>query len=102
MHSVIVFGDSLSDIGKKWKTKSGKMARATNQMYVSPTGRFSDCRNWTDFMFEAATGLSMIVGTAKDTIALSARHTSLSRSSLVINASPEDSDPWYFQYANYA
>jgi GDSL-like Lipase/Acylhydrolase len=93
MHSVIVFGDSLSDIGKKWKTKSGKMARATNQMYVSPTGRFSDCRNWTDFMFEAATGMTMIVDSASSTIAISERHHSFTKQSEV---------PGAFQYANYA
>src|SRR4051812_17025179 len=100
MHTVVVFGDSLSDIGKKWTTKSGRMARATNQMYVSPSGRFSDCRNWTDFMFEAATGLTMIAGSAEKTIALSARHTSLTKDSLVL--APAASDGWFFQYANYA
>jgi lysophospholipase L1-like esterase len=105
MHTVVVFGDSLSDIGKKWTTKSGRAARATKQMYVSPTGRFSDCRNWTDFMFEAATGLTMLAETAETTIALSARHTSLTKSSLVVDTKHAVSDPasfGYFQYANYA
>jgi GDSL-like Lipase/Acylhydrolase len=104
MHTVVVFGDSLSDIGKKWTTKSGRMARATNQMYVSPTGRFSDCRNWTDFMFEAATGSTMIVGTAEGTIALSGRHTSLQEDSRVLYTFSESGalNPECFRYANYA
>lgn len=95
--TVIVFGDSLSDIGKKWVTKSGRLARATNQMYVSPSGRFSDCRNWTDFMFEQATGLTMITSTAQSTIDLSSRHTSLSAKSKLPSTVPKS-----FQYANYA
>jgi hypothetical protein len=36
------------------------MATSTNQMYVSSSGRFSDCRNWTDYMIEAATGKSLV------------------------------------------
>ena len=64
MDTVLVFGDSLSDIGRKWKTKAGRMATSTNQMYVSSSGRFSDCRNWTDYMIEAATGKSLVVDSA--------------------------------------
>jgi hypothetical protein len=97
MDTVVVFGDSLSDIGKKWTTGSGRVARLTNQMYVSPTGRFSDCRNWTDFMFEAATGLTMVVGTAAETIDLSRRHASLTSDGLVLTYTPHS-----FRYANYA
>jgi phospholipase/lecithinase/hemolysin len=77
MDTVVVFGDSLSDIGKKWKTNSGKAALWAGEMYVSPTGRYSDCRNWTDFMVEAATGKTMIVGSAENTITISERFTSL-------------------------
>lgn len=95
MDSIIVFGDSLSDIGKKWLTKSGKLARATNQMYVSPSGRFSDCRNWTDFMIEEATGTKMIFESAEATVQLSAGFTSLSKTSHF-----EGTDSFY--YANYA
>jgi len=93
MDTVVVFGDSLSDIGKKWTTKSGRAARLGNEMYVSPTGRFSDCRNWTDFMFEAASGVTMVVGTASGTIANSEKHTSFTKAC---------SAPGGFQYANYA
>jgi lysophospholipase L1-like esterase len=94
INTVVVFGDSLSDIGKKWVTKSGKMARWTKQMYVSPTGRFSDCRNWTDFMFETASGFTLVGGSADDAIAVSKRHQSLSANSTAPNSG--------FQYANYA
>ena len=94
MHTVVVFGDSLSDIGKKWKTKSGKMARLENPMFVGPTGRFSDCRNWTDFIFEEASGPSMIVDTAKGTM-LSVGHTSFTKARVERVPDP-------FQYANYA
>lgn len=95
MNSVIVFGDSLSDIGRKWTTKSGKTAIKTNQMFVSPNGRFSDCRNWTDFMVEAATGRSLVVNSASGTIALSKMHINLSEDSVFDCNNP-------FQYANYA
>jgi phospholipase/lecithinase/hemolysin len=96
MNTVVVFGDSLCDIGKKWTTKSGRMARVTNQMYVSPTGRFSDCRNWSDFMYEAATGRTLVVGTAEDTYAKSQKHFSFS-ANCVAPAHQQN-----FCYANYA
>ncbi|MDH4564618.1 SGNH/GDSL hydrolase family protein [Pseudomonas sp. BN411] len=103
--TVVVFGDSLSDIGKKWVTKSGRMARATGQMSVSPSGRFSDCRNWTDFMFEEATQRTMIANTAQTTIELSNRHTTLSNKSM-LNAQSLGLNNGQgfnnFQYANYA
>lgn len=96
MDSVIVFGDSLSDIGRKWTTKAGKAALAFNEMYVSPSGRYSDCRNWTDFMIEEATGgQSLVANTAESTIALSKRHINLGMKSMLDCAHP-------FQYANYA
>ncbi len=96
MDTVVVFGDSLCDIGKKWKTNSGTMAIWHGDMFVSPTGRFSDCRNWTDFMFEAATGLTMIVGTPEATINLSEGFTSLKPGNFLLNGTKS------FQYANYA
>ncbi len=99
MESVIVFGDSLSDIGRKWVTKAGKAALFMNEMYVSPSGRYSDCRNWTDFMIEEATGKSLVAGTAQDTIAASAKHINLSKRSMLCS----DDDLFApFQYANYA
>ncbi len=94
--TVVVFGDSLSDIGRKWTTKSGRAARLTNQMYVSPTGRFSDCRNWTDFMFEEAGGTSLVDDNKDTSYQRSMGHTSLSGSSLVSLGGSS------FTYLNYA
>jgi hypothetical protein len=95
--TVVVFGDSLSDIGSKWVTKMGRVARLTGEMVVSSTGRFSDCRNWTDFMFEAAGGASLVSVNADHSIAKSALHRSLSEKSEARPASGR-----YFRYANYA
>jgi hypothetical protein len=95
--TVVVFGDSLSDIGSKWVTTMGRIARGTGEMVVSPTGRFSDCRNWTDFMFEAAGGTSLVSLDANNSIEKSAAHRSLSGNSLARPASGN-----YFRYANYA
>jgi len=94
MDTVVVFGDSLSDIGKKWKTNSGEFAIMAGEMYVSPTGRYSDCRNWTDFMFEAASGgTTLVADTAEETIAQSKLFGSFSKTSRFQES---------FQYANYA
>jgi GDSL-like Lipase/Acylhydrolase len=95
--TVVVFGDSLSDIGSKWITTMGTIARWKGDMVVSPTGRFSDCRNWTDFMFEAAGGTSLVSLTAEHSSEKSALHRSLSADSLARPASGK-----YFRYANYA
>jgi lysophospholipase L1-like esterase len=97
MHTVVVFGDSLSDIGRKWTTKSGRMARLVSQMYVSPTGRFSDCRNWTDFMYEEASGHSLITGNADTSEKQSKRHLSFNGNSMVHLLGHHS-----FFYANYA
>jgi phospholipase/lecithinase/hemolysin len=96
MDTVVVFGDSLSDIGRKWTTKSGRMARAINEMYVSPNGRFSDCRNWADYMIETATGQAQVTSTADGTIALAQFHIKLSQDSGFTGLDHP------FQYANYA
>lgn len=93
--TVVVFGDSLSDIGRKWTTKAGKMARATGQMTVNETGRFSDCRNWCDYMVEAATGQSLVVHSAAGSIAASSMHLTLGAESGFACTNP-------FQYVNYA
>jgi phospholipase/lecithinase/hemolysin len=92
-----VFGDSLSDIGIMAKTGMGKFAKGIGQMTVNPTGRYSDCRNWTDHMFEMATGVSLVKGDAKTTMAASKKHQSFGPLSLW-NGTP---DKW-FRYANYA
>jgi hypothetical protein len=106
MNTVVVFGDSLSDIGNKWVTKSGRLARLFKQVRVSPSGRFSDCRTWTDYMYEAATGKTLIVDSAAATIKLSRQHTSYDSKNCMAqyasyNRRPEGAPP-PFGYANYA
>jgi hypothetical protein len=96
--NVVVFGDSLSDIGRKWKTGMGSFAKFFNLMQVSPTGRFSDCRNWTDFMLEAA-GKRLVMTNSDNTITRSMAHQRLSLSSWV--RQPNQVQPGFY-YVNYA
>lgn len=100
IRNVIVFGDSLSDIGTKWKSASGKFAKKTGAMTVSPSGRFSDCRNWTDFMYEEAAGTSLVLGNAKDTIDASKSHLRLGQNSGWLNTRVAATKRFF--YANYA
>lgn len=98
--NVIVFGDSLSDIGNKWTTPTGRFARKLGLMTVNPSGRFSDCRNWTDFMYLDAAGIELVLGTPADTIAASQVHLRLTSNSRWLNQSiPPGRE---FLYANYA
>ena len=100
IRNVVVFGDSLSDIGNKWRTSIGKFARTFGLMTVNPSGRFSDCRNWTDFMYQEAAGIELVTGTAKDAVAASRVHLRLTRNSHWLNQAitPDKA----FLYANYA
>lgn len=98
IRTVVVFGDSLSDIGRKWVTKSGRMARLVNEMRVNASGRFSDCRNWTDFMYEEAGGVSLLGDDADSSYARSQQHMTISQASVVTPAS--GAPTWC--YLNYA
>ncbi len=95
--NVVVFGDSLSDIGTKWTRPMGKIAMATGQMTVNPSGRFSDCRNWADHMYTGATGETLVHGDVSTTITQSRKHTSFGPDCKW----PGRGDNW-FRYANYA
>ena len=88
INHVIIFGDSLSDIGRKAKTIMGKAALAMGQMTINITNRFSDCRNWTDFMFEDASGSSLITENHSDTIKASAAYHRLKRNWVTPPGSP--------------
>jgi hypothetical protein len=83
INTVIVFGDSLSDIGKKWTTGIGPALAFFNAIRVNATGRFSDCRNWTDHMFEEVTGRTMISDLDSESIKISQKFTSYSQDSVV-------------------
>ena len=101
MDHVVVFGDSLSDIGRKWKQPMGRVAgniseNSLRMLAVSATGRFSDSKNWTDYMFEAATGQSLIAPTREATRLASGEYHRLSSRWI---KPPGGSR---FRYANYA
>jgi hypothetical protein len=98
---VIVFGDSLSDIGRKWKQPMGRVAgnlpsNGLRMLAVSATGRFSDSKNWTDYMFEAAAGQGLIASTREETILNSGEYHRLSSRWI------EPPGGSRFRYANYA
>ncbi|MBJ6765957.1 hypothetical protein JGU66_34825 [Myxococcaceae bacterium JPH2] len=57
--NLIIFGDSMSDIGTKAQSGMGGFAEFFGLMQVNELGRFSDGRNWTDFLWEWAGGVSM-------------------------------------------
>lgn len=81
----------------------GAFAYYTRLMTVSPTGRFSDCRNWTDFMFEEAGGLTLVVGDANGSRELSQRHmTLLGATEASYNAQFKFTRENRFSYVNYA
>jgi hypothetical protein len=94
--TVVVFGDSLSDIGTKWKTRVGNFAINQGQMHVSPTGRFSDCRNWADHMVEAAGLPSLVAQDVQSSIDASKMHHQISTAPVTVNDGKD------FRYANYA
>lgn len=96
--NVVIFGDSLSDIGKMASSGLGKVVKAFGALTVNPTGRFSDCRNWTDHMYEAATGDSLVKGDAKSSISASKIHQTFNAG---CRWGATGNDKW-FRYANYA
>lgn len=57
---LIVFGDSMSDIGVKRKTATGAIASLFGLMRTNQVNRYSDNRNWTDFIWEWAGGQPLI------------------------------------------
>ncbi|RKH18274.1 hypothetical protein D7X74_10185, partial [Corallococcus sp. CA047B] len=90
LDNLIIFGDSMSDIGNKADTGLGMFANTTGLMLTNELGRFSDGKNWTDFLWEWAGGISMFHGddpfdkkaTAKvRSLAATQVHRSLSRDS---------------------
>lgn len=98
---VVVFGDSLSDIGRKWSQPMGMVASCIPEdglrmLAVSATGRFSDSKNWTDYMFEATAGRDLISPSREATILASGEYHRLSSRWI---QPPGGSR---FRYANYA
>lgn len=96
--NVVIFGDSLSDIGTKRDSLFGVLGRGLGAMTVNDNGRFSDCRNWTDHMFEAATGDSLISADMNATRERSKSYTTFGKNEHCIGVT----DQSWFNYANYA
>ena len=104
INHVIVFGDSLSDIGRKWGQGMGGIAArlgdadvpGTQMLSVNATGRFSDSKNWTDYMFEDSSGKSLISASCEESKRASKEYHTLSSKWI----SPTGGHR--FRYANYA
>lgn len=94
---LIIFGDSLSDIGVKRDTLTGQFASLFGLMRTNQVKRFSDNRNWTDFIWEWAGGQPLITVDRSTSLAAAAPHLTWSENSK--QGSPTTS-PLY--YANYA
>ncbi|MGY4967403.1 SGNH/GDSL hydrolase family protein [Streptomyces sp. 900105245] len=96
VQNLIILGDSLSDIGTEVKTRVGRFAEAFNLMTLNEVNRFSDGRNWADFLLEWA-GNPLV---DKD------RDASLSKTSphlrLGANSTLQTSSEFPARYANYA
>lgn len=52
LSNLVVFGDSMSDLGIMNETYLGMAAKAMGKMVTNETGRYSDGRNWVDFLYQ--------------------------------------------------
>ncbi len=77
VRNLIVFGDSMSDIGNKRVSGMGRVARGLGLMRTNDIGRFSDRKSWTDFVWEWAGGRTMIRDDAAASNKLTAYHRQL-------------------------
>lgn len=107
VRNLIIFGDSMTDIGIKKGSVYGVLGRALRQMRVNEIGRFSDRKNWTDFLWEWSGGETMIMKDKDTTNKLSNNHKNFgwtdkngSRAGSIVG-SPLDSNE-RFLYINYA
>lgn len=85
--NIVILGDSMSDIGNKWLTPSGQLGRLAKRMRVNETGRFSDGRNWTDFLVEWSTGVPLMFPNRGVAVANSTLYRTLTGTS-VLHVSP--------------
>ncbi|TSC33126.1 SGNH/GDSL hydrolase family protein [Corallococcus sp. Z5C101001] len=104
--NLIIFGDSMSDIGNKAATGLGGFANTVGLMQVNELGRFSDGKNWTDFVWEWAGGLSMFRGAdpfdeestaKKESVAATVVHRSLT-----VDSNEDSGFGRPITYVNYA
>ncbi len=97
LNNLIIFGDSMSDMGRKWTQGMGRVARAMSLMRVNECGRYSDGRNWADFLFQWAGGRRLIHDDAKASWEDTKVHLSLTQDS---NQDTGFGRPFFF--VNYA
>jgi hypothetical protein len=100
LQNLIILGDSLSDIGIKREAPTGMFARAAGAMRTNEIGRYSDGRNWTDFLIEWAGADSLVHADPKATKDASKRHLSLTTHALLLGTQTSTNPP--MRYANYA
>ncbi|MFL0086731.1 SGNH/GDSL hydrolase family protein [Tenacibaculum maritimum] len=78
---IVVFGDSLSDIGVKADTGTGILGRLLGEVRVNEIKRFSDNKNWSDFIWEWSGGSSLVDGLSpEEANKLTSNHLSLKKS----------------------
>lgn len=94
---LIVFGDSMSDIGVKRQTVAGSFASLFGLMRTNQVNRYSDNRNWTDFIWEWTGGQPLIRQDKPTSDAAALPHLTWSAASAT--GSPADAP---LPYANYA
>jgi phospholipase/lecithinase/hemolysin len=97
LKNLIIFGDSMSDIGNKREQGMGRVARVIKMMRTNDVGRFSDTRNWTDFLWEWAGGRRLVWKDQATSYQNTLVHRTLSRDS---NQDSGFGRPFY--YCNYA
>jgi phospholipase/lecithinase/hemolysin len=95
--NLIIFGDSMSDIGNKRVSNFGIIARALGLMRTNEIGRYSDSRNWTDFLWEWAGARSMVGANAQVT-----NENTLVHRSLTNDSSQDSGFGRPINYCNYA
>ncbi|MFI2473354.1 SGNH/GDSL hydrolase family protein [Nocardia xishanensis] len=101
IQNLIVLGDSLSDIGIKRTAPAGRFARAAGLMRTNEVGRYSDGKNWTDFLVEWMGGTSLIGANKDETESLTKVHRTLTGvQSNIIGSNAGSLPP--VRYANYA
>ncbi|WP_433733073.1 hypothetical protein ACQP0C_12450 [Nocardia sp. CA-129566] len=100
IQNLIILGDSLSDIGIKREAPTGMFARAIEAMRTNDIGRYSDGRNWTDFLVEWTGADSLLQDNVKTTYDATEPHRSLTRHSLLLRTDTTATTP--LRYANYA
>lgn len=101
LQNLIVFGDSLSDIGIMSDTYLGMVASITGAMTTNETGRYSDGRNWTDFIYEWAGSDKLVALDASATIKNSKKFQALTEQSLIPLSNSVQNGP-LVRYANLA